>query len=103
MYVLGIKPFGHDTAACLIHDKNILAASSQERFDRKIHSSAFPFDAIKFCLDVASVNINQVDEIAISYNYKEAILKLFFFTNIYIFSSIDIVLKRFYKSYYNGT
>lgn len=76
MFILGIKPAGHDTATALIEGGRIIAASAQERFDRITHSSNFPIEAIKFCLDTAKIDITQVNEIAIPYNYDQAILKL---------------------------
>ena len=97
MYILGIKAFGHDTSACLIKDRKIIAASSQERFDRIKHSSAFPFDAINFCLDTASIKINNISEIGVSYNYTEAILRLYFLRALLYFPLSLFNLKDFNK------
>ena len=35
--ILGISAFYHDSAACLVHDGEIVAAAQEERFTRKKH------------------------------------------------------------------
>lgn len=54
-------PDGHDTSAALVIDGKIIAAAEQERFDRNKHSNCFPIDAIRYCLDVAGINPNEID------------------------------------------
>ncbi|NIN92182.1 hypothetical protein GTO36_04185 [bacterium] len=61
MYILGISCFYHDSAACLVQDGNILAAVQEERFTRKKHDPRFPKNAIKYCLEEASITIQDVD------------------------------------------
>src|ERR1700733_13467290 len=51
MEILGISAFYHDSAAALVRDGKIIAAAQEERFTRKKHDSAFPGNAVKFCLD----------------------------------------------------
>lgn len=79
MKVLGIQFGGHDTAASLMIDGKIIAASSQERYDHKKHSRDFPIDAINDCLKTAGITINDLDEIAFAndtiYHIKEFYLK----------------------------
>lgn len=70
--ILGISAFYHDSAAVIIKDGNILAASSQERFSRKKGDKSFPHDAINFCLNVAGININDINHIVF---YEDYILK----------------------------
>ena len=60
MYILGISAFYHDSAACLIKDGHIIAAVQEERFTRIKHDSAFPNQAIKYCLEEADILINEV-------------------------------------------
>lgn len=70
MITLGIKPYGHDTCAAIVVDGKIIAASSEERFNREKHSRKFPRQAIKFCLKEAGIrNINKVNEISIGFDY----------------------------------
>ncbi len=61
MYILGISCFYHDSAACLVHDGNILAACQEERFSRKKHDPRFPKNAIKYCLDEAKITVQELD------------------------------------------
>ena len=62
--IIGISAFYHDSAAALIVDGKIIAAAQEERFSRKKNTSSFPINAIKYCLDEANLNINQIDYIA---------------------------------------
>lgn len=54
----------HDAAAVLLRDGCLIAAIEEERLNRVKHSNAFPIHAIKFCLETAHVNIQDVDAIA---------------------------------------
>ncbi|MDP4908748.1 MAG: carbamoyltransferase [Burkholderiaceae bacterium] len=63
MYVLGISAYYHDAAACLIKDGEIISAAQEERFTRKKHDSAFPVNAIVYCLTHASITPEQVNHI----------------------------------------
>lgn len=79
MKVLGIRYGGHDSAASLMIDGHIIAASSQERYNYDKHSRAFPLDAIQDCLTTAGLQINDLDEIAFAndpiYHIQEFYLK----------------------------
>lgn len=61
MYILGISCFYHESAACLIRDGKVVAASAEERFTRKKHDSNFPKEAIKFCLKTAGIGVRDLD------------------------------------------
>lgn len=61
MRILGISAFYHDSAACLIEDGKIIAAAQEERFTRKKHDAAFPFNAIRFC--ISELGSNQIDQV----------------------------------------
>ncbi|TKB91212.1 MAG: hypothetical protein E8D40_09705 [Nitrospira sp.] len=60
MYILGISAFYHDSAACLVHEGEIIAAAQEERFTRKKHDSSFPHHAVRFCLAQAGIKITDV-------------------------------------------
>ena len=62
-YILGIKYGGHDCSAALLVDGKLVAACAQERYTRDKHSRLFPNDAIKDCLKIGKISINQIDEI----------------------------------------
>jgi carbamoyltransferase len=76
MYTLGINAAFHDSAACIVHDGKLLAAAEEERFThvkhgkRPIPFSAYelPFHAIDYCLSVAGIHINHIDNVAYSFN-----------------------------------
>ncbi len=50
MKLLGISCYYHDSAACLIDSGRIVAAAQEERFTRIKHDSAFPAQAVRYCL-----------------------------------------------------
>ncbi len=64
MNILGISAFYHDSAAALIRDGEIIAAAQEERFTRIKHDYRFPENAIKFCLDYASLKPEELDYVA---------------------------------------
>jgi carbamoyltransferase len=97
MIVLGIKPYGHDTSGAIVVDGKIVAAASEERFDREKHSRNFPLNAINYCLDVAKIkDINKIDEISIGFDY----LKLAFFLDFIGFFRYFPVYTK--ESFING-
>src|SRR5438309_1752695 len=61
MYILGISCFYHESAAALIKDGKVIAASAEERFSRKKHDSEFPKLAIEFCLKKAGIKVSDLD------------------------------------------
>src|SRR6478672_8618101 len=63
MRVLGISAFYHDSAAALVEDGRIIAAAQEERFTRKKHDSSFPKNAIVYCLEEASLKLDELDHV----------------------------------------
>lgn len=63
MYILGISCFYHESAACLIKDGRVIAASAEERFSRKKHDSEFPHLAVEFCLKQAGISAKDLDHV----------------------------------------
>jgi carbamoyltransferase len=61
MLILGVSAFYHDSAAALIKDGEIVAAAQEERFTRIKHDSAFPTNAVRYCLDAASASGAEID------------------------------------------
>ncbi|MFT7521278.1 MAG: carbamoyltransferase [Kiritimatiellia bacterium] len=61
--VLGISAFYHDSAAALVDESGIIAASSEERFTRKKHDERFPARAIASCLTHAGVRLGDLDAV----------------------------------------
>ena len=61
--ILGISAFYHDSAAALILDGEIIAAAQEERFSRKKHDPSYPFNAVKYVLKQANLELSNVDHI----------------------------------------
>ncbi len=68
MIILGINAYHGDASAAILCDGKLIAAAEEERFNRIKHSAGFPYKAIEYCLKEASINIEDVDHIAISRN-----------------------------------
>ena len=64
MIVLGINNM-HDASAVLVKDGVVIAASEEERFNRKKHSTGVPLAAIKSCLRDAGICFSDVDYIGV--------------------------------------
>jgi carbamoyltransferase len=63
LYILGLSFGYHDSAAVIIHNGNVLAASAEERFSRLKHDNDFPIKSIQFCLEYANIDISQIDSV----------------------------------------
>ena len=62
-YILGISAFYHDSAASLIKNGKVIAASQEERFSRVKNDKSFPANSINFCLEQAKINSDQLSAI----------------------------------------
>ncbi len=67
MNILGIN-FSLDAAAVLMQNGRLVAAALEERFDRRKHSSAFPRQAIDYCLRRGGIGWQDVTAVAFSWN-----------------------------------
>ena len=63
MHILGISAFFHDSAAALVCDGRIVAASQEERFTRRKHDERFPTHAVGHCLQQAGITASQLDAV----------------------------------------
>jgi carbamoyltransferase len=70
--ILGISAFYHDSAAALLTDGQIVAAAQEERFSRRKHDERFPSEAVRFCLDAATLTPKDLDYVAF---YEKPLLK----------------------------
>jgi carbamoyltransferase len=82
---------GHDAAAALLVDGQLIAAAQQERFNRKKHSGDFPIDAIQYCLQVAGLGMEDVDELAHGFDYSP-------YRELY---SLDILSSKLYSEVFS--
>jgi carbamoyltransferase len=60
---------GHDSAAVLVVDGEVVAAVAEERIARRKHTGDFPVGAIDACLTQAGVQLSEIDEIVHSFDY----------------------------------
>ena len=70
--ILGISAFYHDSAAAILINGKILAAAQEERFTRKKHDSSYPYNSIKYVLDEAKLDLNEIDQVVF---YEKPFLK----------------------------
>lgn len=61
MNILGISCYYHDAAAALLRDGELVAAAQEERFSRVKHDSSFPGLAIRYCLEEAGIDPEELD------------------------------------------
>ena len=94
MYILGISCFYHDSAACLIHNGEIIAAAQEERFTRKKHDSNFPINAIRYCLEEACITNDGLSYVAF---YDKPFLKFERILETYL-AYAPIGIKSFIKA-----
>lgn len=70
MIILGINAYHGDAAASILVDGVLVAAAEEERFNRKKHAAGFPYEAIKYCLEEAGAEPEEIDHIAIARDPK---------------------------------
>ena len=64
MRILGLSAFYHDSAAALVVDGRIVAAAQEERFTRIKQDSAYPANAIAYCLAEGRIALSDIDYVA---------------------------------------
>jgi carbamoyltransferase len=66
MNILGINAYHGDVSAVLLRDGELVAAVEEERFRRVKHVAGFPSRAIRTCLEMGGVAVDEIDHLAIS-------------------------------------
>ena len=66
MNILGVNAYHGDASAALLIDGQLVAAVEEERFTRVKHDTAFPHEAIRYCLETAGMRPHDVDHMALS-------------------------------------
>jgi predicted NodU family carbamoyl transferase len=73
--ILGINGWfkrTHDPSACIIINGELVAMAEEERFIRKKHAfGKVPYNSIAFCLNKAKITLDDVDKVAVGWNYKK--------------------------------
>ena len=64
MKILGLHYGGHDTSASITINGKLIAACEEERYDKEKHTRNFPINAIKDCLKISKLKINDIDIIS---------------------------------------
>ncbi|GAA1088136.1 carbamoyltransferase family protein [Streptomyces javensis] len=64
---------GHDAAAALVIDGEVVAAVEEERLSRVKKTSDFPAQAITWCLNSAGVDLDQVDVFAFPWRFSSTV------------------------------
>ena len=64
MIILGFNCYGHDSAAALVVDDEVVFAVEEERLNRKKHFGGVPELSIKACFDHAGITLADVDHVA---------------------------------------
>ena len=75
MYILGINAYHGGASACLISNGQLIAAVEEERFNRIKYSAGFPTQAIRFVLNEAGIQPQDVEHIGISRNPNANLLQ----------------------------
>lgn len=63
VYILGISAHYHNSAAALIKNGEIVAASEEERFTRIKGDPSFPINAITFCLEQEKIDFSDITKV----------------------------------------
>lgn len=71
-HILGISAFYHDSAAAITVEGKVIAAAQEERFTRVKHTPDFPVHAIRYCLEEAGLELDELDAVVF---YDKPLLK----------------------------
>ncbi len=66
MYVLGVNAYHGDVSACLLLSGRLIAAVEEERLCRVKHWAGFPSEAIRCCLAIGGIELQDVQCIAVN-------------------------------------
>ncbi|MBD2187080.1 carbamoyltransferase family protein [Pseudanabaena mucicola] len=94
--ILGINAFHGDSSACLVCNGELIAAVEEERFNRIKHWAGFPAASIRYCLEVAELNPQDLDHVAVSYNSKANFSRKLLFA-LQTRPPVELLLERFKK------
>jgi carbamoyltransferase len=64
MIVVGLSGLYHESACCVIRDGALVAAVEEERLSRVKHDGRLPLRAFRACLEVAGLDVTEVDRVA---------------------------------------
>src|SRR5438270_4923539 len=61
---------GHDSAAALVSDGQLVAAAAEERFNGKKHTGDLPAGAIRYCLAESGLTLDDIDLVVHAFDYS---------------------------------
>lgn len=73
--ILGIVCFNHDASACIINNNKLIAFAEEERFNYEKHTSKFPLKAIKYCLEAANLEKDDIADIAFYFDMRQCLMQ----------------------------
>jgi carbamoyltransferase len=79
MYILGINCYHNDSSVALIKNGQILNAITEERLNRRKHSSDFPLKSLSVILEANKITLNDISYITLNSNLKITLRKFLFF------------------------
>lgn len=70
MKILGLNAYHGDSAAALVIDGELVAAAEEERFRRIKHWAGFPSESIRYCIQEAGLQLDDLDIIAVNQDMR---------------------------------
>jgi len=67
-YILGFDCYGHDAAAAIIKDGELVAFAEEERFTRRKHTAEYPLRAMRWCCQQAGIDPQDLNDIVYYWN-----------------------------------
>jgi carbamoyltransferase len=100
--ILGINAFHGDSSACLVQNGELIAAVEEERFNRIKHWAGFPAASVRYCLETAGINPQELDHVAVSYNSKANFSRKLLFS-LQTRPPVELLLERLKKQRKSGS
>ncbi len=68
MHILGFNCYGHDAAAAIVRDGELIGFVEEERYLRRKHAPEFPINSIRWCCQEAGISPRELDHIVYYWN-----------------------------------
>ncbi len=68
MHILGFDCYGHDAAAAIVRDGELLGFVEEERFLRTKHTAEFPIHSMRWCCEHAGIEPRELDHVVYYWN-----------------------------------
>ena len=94
MYILGFDCYGHDAAAAIVRNGEMLGFVEEERFLRTKHTPEFPINAMRWCCREAGIMPQDLDHIVYYWNPYLGLGTRLFHVFRYLPRSLGLVRSR---------